>query len=347
MVIDRRTFIALSGAALLTPWVRAANQKAPLWVSTGRDAEGDYWLAGLSAEVGLVYKGPLPGRGHGLAVSNDLDRALVFARRPGEWAGVFSPATGEMVEWLAPPADHFIIGHGCWQGSDCFVSLGTAAGQSRLGVWSATRAAWEGMLELPGIGIHEVIAHPKGEGLAVAIGGLGKGARDADSPFASSLLLLDSTGNIRAELPAPGPGFSVRHLAADEDWVYVGLQYYGPDQVADPLVYRVSWSAPQWQPMAAEPWQWLQMSNYIASVVCYPGGVTVSSPKGHHLMHWRADAPVTLEPMRDVAALARNGDRLWAGNGYGQWNETDLAGGGSRSGLVPLAFDNHGAVAWA
>ena len=345
MAIDRRTFLSLAGAACLSPWVSAGRTR-PRWLSTGRDRDGQYWLAGVDGGDALAFKQPLPGRAHGLAVSAGDSRALVFARRPGTWAGLFDPADGRITRWLGPPEQHVFAGHGCWLNGRCWVSLGNRGSETRLGVWSPADSAWVERISLPGIGAHEVIAHPAGNGLALAVGGLGNGARESGEDFTSALLLLDAQGRVRFRLDSPGPGFSVRHLDADEDFVYVGLQYYGPDRTDQPLVYRVSWREPGWQPLPAEPWQWLQMDSYIASVATGPGGVSVSSPKGHHLMHWRGDAPVVMEPMRDVAALAASGERLWAGNGLGQWRTTGPAGEVGDTGIAPLAWDNHGAVAW-
>lgn len=343
MAIDRRTFLALGGSALLTPWVQADTGQ-PLWVSTGRDSRGDYWLAGIDGAGRLSFQQPLPGRAHGLAIQNRT-KGLVFARRPGNWAASFNPGSGKVTGFIAPPKDHRFVGHGCWRKDDCWVALGNLNSDARLGIWSGTRREWASLLSLPGSGAHEVVAQPNGQGIAVALGGLGNSDRSADTTFSSALLILNAEGRVRAELPSPGEGFSVRHLAADDRWVYVGLQYYGPERTDQPLVYRVGWEQPEWQPLPAEPWQWLQMNSYIASVVCYPAGVSVSSPRGHHLMHWQGNNPVRLEPMRDVAALAQAEGRLWAGNGLGQWRDTDLTQQSSRKGIADLAWDNHGAVA--
>ncbi|GGX59086.1 hypothetical protein GCM10007392_28510 [Saccharospirillum salsuginis] len=335
----------MAGAACVSPWLRA-GERHPRWLSTGRDRDGRYWLAGVGRGDDLAFKSPLPGRAHGFAVAPDRPQALVFARRPGNWAGVFSPLDGRISRWLEPPRDHLFVGHGCWLEDRCWVALGSESSDARLGIWSPVNGHWTDRIALPGIGAHEVVAHPGGEGLAVAVGGLDNSVRASGEAFRSALILLDGLGRVRTTLTSPRPGFSVRHLDADEDHVYVGLQYYGPDRTDLPLVYRVAWRDPAWQPLPAEPWQWLQMNSYIASVVCGPWGVSVSSPKGHHVMHWRFEAPVAMEPMRDVAALAGTNDRLWAGNGLGQWRRSNTSGSTARSGIVPLAWDNHGAVAW-
>lgn len=334
----------MAGAACLSPWVRAQDRK-PRWLGTGRDRDGQFWLGALDPDGSLAFKRRLLGRAHGLAVAPDQSHALVFSRRPGDWAKAFDPISGGTERTVRTPGNHVFAGHGCWLGDHCWVSLGNDSSESRLGVWSPDSGEWTGLVELPGIGAHEVVAHPRGEGLALAVGGLGNGAREGRD-FDSALLLLDPEGRVRVRLDSPGPGFSVRHLDADADSVYVGLQYYGADRTDQPLVYRVPWQTPNWQPMTAEPWHWMQMNNYIASVVCGSWGVSVSSPKGHHLMHWRGRAPVEMEPMRDVAALVGSNEQLWAGNGLGQWRVTDAALSTTASGLVPLAWDNHGALVW-
>lgn len=346
MAIDRRTFLTLAGMTALTPWVRAEDRQR-LWLGSAHGVDDGYYLAALNSDGQLRYRTALPGRAHGFAVDPSQPRALVFARRPGHWAGLFNPADGQLQQQLAPPRDRIFVGHGCWQGDDCWIPLGHADSSAvHLGKWSATAAAWVDELTLPGMGAHQIVAHPSG-GAALAVGGLGNGVRQGDTSFASALLLLDEGGAVRAELPSPGPGFSVRHLDVDADWVYVGLQYYGPGRTDLPLVYKVNWQQPTWQPLPAEPWHWLQMNNYIASVVAYPGGVTVSSPKGHHLLHWHGDAPVAAEPMRDIAMIAAADGALWAANGLGQWRTSATADGGAHGqGQLDLAWDNHGDVAW-
>jgi len=345
MAIDRRTFLSLAGAACVSPWLRAGERQSR-WLSTGRDRDGRCWLAGVEQGDELAFKSPLPGRAHGLAVAPDRPQALVFARRPGNWAGVFNPVDGAIIRWLEPPKGHLLVGHGCWLADRCWVALGSESSAAGLGIWSPVGGHWTDRIALPGIGAHEVVAHPGGQGVAVAIGGLTNSDRESGEDFQSALMLLDGRGQARTTLTFPDSGFSVRHLDADEHHVYVGLQYYGADRTDRPLVYRVAWQNPVWQPLPAEPWQWLQMNSYIASVVCGPWGVSVSSPKGHHLMHWRGDAPVVMEPMRDVAALAGTRDRLWAGNGLGQWRTSNPNGAIARNGIASLAWDNHGTVAW-
>lgn len=346
MAIDRRTFLTLSGLTMLTPWVRAEGRQ-PLWLGSAYGLDDRYYLAALNHDGQLRYRTALPGRAHGFAVDPGADRAWVFARRPGHWAGLFNPADGQLQQQITPPPERIFVGHGCWQGDDCWIPLGHVdSSLVHLGRWSATTGDWIDDTELPGIGAHQIVAHPQG-GAALAVGGLGNGVRQGDTSFASSLLLLDEQGAVRAELPSPGPGFSVRHLDVDADWVYVGLQYYGQDRTDLPLVYRVNWQQPAWQPLPAEPWHWLQMNNYIASVVAYPGGVTVSSPKGHHLLHWRGQAPAVAEPMRDIAMIAEAGGELWAANGLGQWHTRATDDGAlHHQGQSDLAWDNHGDVAW-
>ncbi|PTY36231.1 hypothetical protein BGP77_02660 [Saccharospirillum sp. MSK14-1] len=346
MAIDRRTFLTLAGLSALAPWVRAQGQQR-IWLGSAHGLDDGYYLAALNSDGQLRYRTPLPGRAHGFAVDSVQPRAWVFARRPGQWAGLFNPADGQLQQQLTPPEQRIFVGHGCWQGDECWIPLGHAQTSAvHLAKWSATADDWVEDLPLPGIGAHQIVAHPSG-GAALAVGGLGNGVRQGDTHFSSALLLLDERGGVRAELPSPGPGFSVRHLDVDADWVYVGLQYYGPGRTDLPLVYRVSWHQPSWQALTAEPWHWLQMNNYIASVVAYPGGVSVSSPKGHHLLHWRNGQPVAAEPMRDIAMLAEADGDLWAANGLGQWRTRTTQGGGVQAqGQLNLAWDNHGDVAW-
>lgn len=346
MAIDRRTFLSLAGLTAITPWVGAQGRQA-VWLGSAHGLDEGYYLAALNADGQLRYRTALPGRAHGFAVDPAAPRAWVFARRPGYWAGLFNPAEGRLQQQLTPPQERIFVGHGCWQGDQCWIPLGHADSSAvHLGQWSASRGDWIKDIALPGTGAHQIVAHPAG-GAALAVGGLGNGVRQGDTSFSSALLLLDERGAVRAQLPAPGPGFSVRHLDVDADWVYVGLQYYGPGRTDLPLVYRVNWRQPGWQPMPAEPWHWLQMNNYIASVVAYPGGLTVSSPKGHHLLHWRHDAPVVAEPMRDIAMIAAASGELWAANGLGQWRIRAADDGAAvAQGQLDLAWDNHGDVAW-
>src|SRR5687768_8124970 len=109
--IDRRTFLALAGAASLAPWQAAHGAEEALFLGARRN--GERFEAAVLDEQGrdrLVL--PLEARGHSFAVDRPRLRAVAFARAPGRFAVSFSlDGDGEPVP-IAPPPDRHFYGHG-------------------------------------------------------------------------------------------------------------------------------------------------------------------------------------------------------------------------------------------
>ena len=192
---------------------------------------------------------PLPGRGHGFAVQPTTGRVAVFARRPGEWALVLDPATGDVLRLLSASAGRHFYGHGTFSpdGTLLYTSENRYEdGAGVIGVWDAARS-WRRIREWSsgGVGPHEIRIFGNGTRLAVANGGIrthpdtGRAKLNLDT-MSSSLAVLDTAdGRLArsAAFDARLRRLSIRHLDVDGDSrIVVAMQHEGSRQDRVPLV---------------------------------------------------------------------------------------------------------------
>src|SRR5262245_48284148 len=125
MAIDRRLFLAGSGAALLAGALRPARANAaPRYISAAATLNGRQALVALSDAGEVLYDLDLLDRGHGLAARPGASDAVCFGRRPGTFALVFDLATGDEIATITPPrADRHFSGHGVYSPDGRFLLL--------------------------------------------------------------------------------------------------------------------------------------------------------------------------------------------------------------------------------
>ena len=106
----RRKFLAglMAASTPLPGWAAAGN---PGWIACAQSGE-DHVLCGLRADGSLAFTVPLPARGHAGAAHPLWPQAVVFARRPGNYALVIDCATGHQLQRLTPPPGQEFNGHG-------------------------------------------------------------------------------------------------------------------------------------------------------------------------------------------------------------------------------------------
>ena len=110
----RRSFLTGAVAASLWPQSSWAEAGAPTFLSAARDRHGAFLLAGLDPQGQILFRHPLPGRGHAAAAHPLRPEAVAFARRPGRFADVIDCRDGGVRTRITPPDGHHFYGHGCF-----------------------------------------------------------------------------------------------------------------------------------------------------------------------------------------------------------------------------------------
>ncbi len=331
--------------------VAAATDTAPAFLTTARQ-DGQFHAVALDRRGRPVGSFPLPGRGHGFAVSPDGRQAVAFARRPGRFAVPFDPATMRAATPLPLPADRHFYGHGLYSsdGGRLFATQNDfGAGRSVLAIHDV-RAGHRriGEFDTHGIGPHECLLSPDGASAVIANGGIlthpdwPRRKLNLDS-MASSLVRLDlGTGALlrQASLPPALYQLSIRHLAATPDGAtWFCCQHEGTATEQPPLVGR--WDRDGRLRLVGLPTSVTRsMRNYAGSIAASPDGtrIAVTSPRGGVIVLIDGRTGSFLESIRldDTCGIAPGADGFMATAGTG----TVLHDGHAEP-HPGIAWDNH------
>ncbi len=292
-----------AGLALSRAPGRSAEARVPeaLFLSARGDHQGRHFVSGFKRDGSPGFDLALPGRGHAIARRPRAPEAVVFARRPGTFAVVLDPGSGETRGSLASPAGHHFYGHGVFShdGRTLFTTENAfEAGRGVIGIWDATDGYRRvGAYPSHEIGPHDIGLLADGKTLVVANGGImthpDSGRAKLNLPeMTPSLAYVDmADGALRGayRLPAELHRLSIRHLALGPgDRVALALQYEGPRQDLVPLVglhggeERIA--------LPETPQGILRrMRNYGGGAAIDRGGrlLAVSCPRGNLVAFWR------------------------------------------------------------
>lgn len=347
----------LAGLALCTtPTALAQTDGVPAFVSAARRSDGSFAAVVLSEDGSILHTEPLSARGHDAAVRADPHTAVVFARRPGQYAVVLDLSGPIRTAVFAPPPTRRFAGHGFFS-RDGRVLYATENDfeneRGVIGLYDATDNYRRiGEFDTHGVGPHEALLLSDGRTIAVANGGI---ATHPDFPrlklnlatMAPSLVLLSAEDGAllaKVSLPASLHQLSIRHMAETRQGrIWFGAQFEGSKQETPPLVgiftpltgiEMVDASAGYTQPM----------SHYVGSVAVSKSGeeIMTTSPRGNLALVWdvaRRTITRTLS-IPDVcgAAPTQNGFAVTAGTGAFRAPETRAENA--------VQFDNHLAAAW-
>ena len=330
-----------------------ADAGTPAYLSAARVSDGTYVLCGLSETLDVLFRIPLPARGHAAAAHPTRPEAVTFARRPGTFAIVINCVTGKETERLNAPHGRHFYGHGAFSsdGDWLFTTENDyEAGRGRIGVWDVkSRYQRIGEFSSGGIGPHDIKRLPNSETFVIANGGIDThpdtGRTKLNIPMMASNLsyVLDGTITETATLPPEHQKNSMRHLAVNATGdVAIGMQWQG-DGLAPALIARHRQGA---DIVRAELSATLlrALDGYIGSIAYSQDGATIAatSPRGsildtYHSHDMSLDARVNLTDVCGVASSAQ-GFTLTTGHGdYGFYT------GQQTNPLrhVSQAWDNH------
>lgn len=296
--IDRRTFLALSAAALFAPYTVQAAEEA---LFLGARLNAGRFEAAVIDEQGrdkLVL--PLEARGHSFAIDPVLRRAVAFARSPGRFAIAFSlDGESEPIAIAAAHGRHF-FGHGIFT-KDGRLLLATENayddGEGVNGVYDTTNG-FRRIGEFPtgGVGPHEGVLMPDGRTLCVANGGILTHPDYARlklnlATMEPNLVYIDiESGDIveKVQLAPELHKLSIRHLALDaQGHVWLGCQYEGEPTDRPPLVGRHR-RGKELELFPGPAATLRGLDNYVGSVAVDASGkvLATSSPHGGIIAFW-------------------------------------------------------------
>lgn len=301
--LDRRAFLLGAGASISTGLLShtahgSARDEDVLFAAGFRDRNGDFGLALLSEAGEIIHRNKLPARGHGVTANAYSDRAVIFARRPGNFALAFDPNMKTTPTLFKTPIDRHFYGHGAFSsdGKLLFASENDfETGDGKIGIYDVRNGFSRiGEFASGGIGPHEIIMLPDQKTLCVANGGIKTHPQfprtklNLDS-MRSNIAFIDVTsGLIRAVHPLPETWsqLSMRHMVADhKGTVWIGGQYEGSAFDQAPLLAKISDGGTlEFINLPAK--YLIGLKNYVGSVTINEnnGIIAFSSPKGGRVL---------------------------------------------------------------
>lgn len=294
---------SLGQSAIAAGLLDRSQIDAPLFASARREADGTYALAIIDDAGQDLARVPLPGRGHGMAVSPDKSRIMAFARRPGTFALLVDPFRRSEPQILTSiPGRHF-YGHGCFSADGRLVYAvenDYEAVRGVIGVYDVSGRDIKriGELETGGIGPHDLLLTDNGRKLVIANGGIQTHPENPReklniATMSPSVVYMDlESGDLLAQhaLATDLHQLSLRHMAMDgQGQVWVGGQFEGDLSMRPPLVARLTQDeAPRLTEIPDQITSGLQ--SYIGSVVANASGdvIATSAPRGGKVLFWSA-----------------------------------------------------------
>ncbi|WP_172329561.1 DUF1513 domain-containing protein [Mangrovicoccus sp. HB161399] len=352
---SRRSFLTGLLAAGALPRPSWADAGAPDVIAAGKTGSGGYVICGLRASGEIVFRLPLPGRGHAGAAHPERPEAVAFARRPGTFAVVIDCRSGAVISQLESPESRHFMGHGTFSADGSLLYTPENAydlGEGRIGIWDVASGYrrigefWSG-----GVGPHEALFLPGTQVMAIANGGIDthpdSGRAKLNLPVMKpNLSYATPEGEIleTVDLPPEWHLNSIRHLAVRRDGlVAAAMQWEGDIAQAPPLLMlHRQGGAPVFASFGGDEHR--QMQGYAGSVAMSADGqvVAISSPRGSLVQSFDAGTGTPLASLAepDVCGLAPLGSGLMATAGTGRVTRIE-DGRLARLAEQPVSWDNH------
>lgn len=340
LAIERRRFLLGAGASLLSgaPGALAAslNETEVLFASAYKNRTGNFGLALLDDQGAILATYPLPARGHGMAANAHVNWAIVFARRPGNFALAFDPGQRRQPILFQSPAGRHFYGHGVFS-KDGRLLYATEndfeAGQGKIGIYDATgRFARIGEFDSFGVGPHEIVLSQDGKTLCVANGGIethpdsGRMKLNLDTMRSNITFVCANSGTLigKHELPEAWSRLSMRHMAFDlRNHLWLGGQYQGAANHQPPLIAKLEPGEDlKFVDLPEETLSGLR--NYVGSVATSKDGsqVAFTSPRGGQLVviDTRDGGVIKVKNIEHVCGLATKDAQFVASTATGMMN---------------------------
>ncbi|NRB34714.1 MAG: DUF1513 domain-containing protein [Rhodobacteraceae bacterium] len=351
----RRGFMAGLLATGLAPQISWADAGRPRFLSAAREENGQYVLCGLSELGEILFKLPLPDRGHAAASHPSRPEAVCFARRPGRFAFVIDCMTGEKIAQMDAPEGRHFYGHGVYSADGAWLYTTENdydAARGVVGVWDVKngyRRAKE--VASGGIGPHDIKRLSGTDILVVANGGIETHPDSGRTKLNLAMMqpnlsYLDHTGAIleHAELPKDMRLGSIRHMAVCPDGVVAfGLQWQGDPAEVFPLV-GVHRRGRDMKMFPTTKFQGSQLQGYVGSIAVNATGthIAATSPRGGIFATYEINSGTCREirSFKDVCGVAGSGNSFVLTSGSGEIRHIKTGKPGN-SHVGNPSWDNH------
>ena len=329
-------------------WARPASPRSARFAAAWDDEGGEHHLGVLAVEaeaLRVVTSIALPTRAHGLLLEPD-GSVLAAARRPGDWALRWSPASGA-AQWFWCEPDRRLTGHllreptGRWLYS---AETDAESGDGLMAVRDARSFALHAEWPTHGIDPHQFILDADGS-LLVANGGVpsrpetGRAKVDLGRMDPSLVRLSTDNGALLGQWRLPDPRLSIRHLVRDGTGrVGIALQAEHADaqaKAAAPVLALFDGTALR----TADTPQ--ALAGYGGDIAAGATGFMVSVPRAGGVARWTRDGQwIGYTPLAEACSLATVGGEVWAG-GRSQVAECGEGAEPQRRSIASMRLDNH------
>lgn len=301
---DRRRFLGLAagGAVAATAFpALTAPTRRQVYASCGADDSGGFFVATFDGDGRILFRTPISGRGHDLALHPERAELVAFARRPGSALHVVDTGSGRLTHRIDVPPDRRYYGHGVFaaDGRALFVTENDfAAGRGVIGVYDPADR-YRRIDELPshGVGPHQLELMPGGETLAIANGGIrthpdtGRIKLNIEEMTPSLTFVDAASGRLeeRRTPPARLHKLSIRHVDVNPaGTVAVAMAYEGDRRDEVPLVALARPGGPL-RLLEPDPLH-RRMRHYTGAISFDSSGavIAVSAPRGNVIGLWDA-----------------------------------------------------------
>lgn len=362
-MLNRRQFLQASLATLVAGSLSsrlavAGPDQGPLILSAVDDEAGHHRIAGVDLQGQTHFQLPVGDRCHGGCERPDSLQAILFARRPGRHFYVVDTRRGEIVHTIAAGDGYHFYGHGTFSHDSRYLYVTVNqydTGEGIVRVYDAERN-YAAVRDMPvgGIGPHELLLHPDGNTLVVALGGI-KTHPDYDriklnpDTMEPALLLMDRhSGDVRQRFKPSHHQLSCRHLGiSPEGIVIAGYQYQGPTWESRPLIARYDSNTDTYSEITLPKSLQRSLHNYVASVAVSPVSPLslVTAPRGDRVVviNHQTSERVGDHEVPDVAgALALPDGGFVVSSGNGSLHRIAADGQSARSFAdLDIHWDNH------
>lgn len=354
--LDRRQFLAGAGSLFLSSISSHAKVNIEtsdaLLASCIKYKDGSFGAVLLGHNFEPLKHISLPDRGHDIVFSPTTNKAVAFARRPGNFAVAFGTTQTSEPRIITTPEGRHFYGHGIFSSNGKLLYASendyeNAVG--KIGIYDATLEFKRiGEFDSFGIGPHEILLLDDGKTLVIANGGIethpdfGRAKLNL-ATMQSSIAFIDTKHGSLIEkhaLPNIVQKLSLRHMAQiTNDEIVFGGQYQGSKQDRSQLIgtCKLGEGLSFWKLTTQDLGLF---ANYTGSIAVdrVHGQVAVSSPAGGVIGVFNAhDGSV-----QSIVNLQKGNGVAYRGTNLLSSSETGiLKSSRPDSKKYNFAFDNH------